>query len=228
MTAGRCQPSGLENCKLNLTCCGATASFWVMRLAYVQLGGGFPSLEAQVLRMMPLRPDDYMIEEAPTDAARRRVSEHLENLSAGDHLCVSSLEVFNGPAKDMSALLASLLARDVVIETFDDQGEKVEIGQSKAEKLLMTWLGQVFADCEITPRRRTAPSNLEVLSDEDVAEIQRLARAGLTSRRIGMIFRRSPKCIDGVLSAADLEAAAHDLSATGRVPPATLSRYARR
>ncbi len=199
-----------------------------MRLAYVQLGGGFPSLEAQVLRMMPLRPDDYTIEEAPTDAARRRVSERLETLGAGDQLCVSSLEVFAGPAKDMSALVSGLLARGVVVETFDDQGEKVEIGQSKAEKLLMTWLGQVFADCEITPKRRTAPSNLEVLSDEDVAEIQRLSRAGLTSRRIGMIFRRSPKCIEGVLEAAGPQAMVQDLHATGRVPPATLSRYARR
>lgn len=199
-----------------------------MRLAYVQLGGGFPSLEAQVLRMMPLRPDDYTIEEAPTDAARRRVSERLEELGPGDRLCISSLDVFHGPAKDMSALVSGLLARGVVVETFDEQGEKIEIGQSRAEKLLMAWLGQVFTDCEVAPRRRTAPSNLEVLSDEDVAEIQRLARAGLTSRRIGMIFRRSPKCIDGVLSAAGLAAASHDLHAAGRVPQATLSRFARR
>ena len=199
-----------------------------MRLAYVQLGGGFPTLETQVLRIMPLRPDDYMIEEAPTDAARRRVSERLETLGPGDHLCVWSLDVFNGPARNMSALIGGLLARGVVLETFDEKGEKIEIGQSKAEKLLMLWLSQVFDGCDDAPKRRTALSNLEVLSDDDVAEIQRLARAGLTARRIGLIFRRSPKCIEGVLDSAGLQAAAHDLHATGRVPPATLSRHARR
>lgn len=199
-----------------------------MRLAYVQLGGGFPTLETQVLRIMPLRPDDYTIEETPTDAARRRVSERLEVLGPGDHLCVWSLDVFNGPAKDMSALIAGLLARGVVVETFDDAGEKIEIGQSKAEKLLMSWLGQVFAGCDAAPKRRTAPSNLEVLSDDEVAEIQRLARAGLTARRIGLIFRRSPKCIEGVLDAAGPQAAVDDLRAAGRASQATLPRYARR
>ncbi|KQY26434.1 hypothetical protein ASD38_19500 [Caulobacter sp. Root487D2Y] len=199
-----------------------------MRLAYVQLGGGFPTLETQVLRIMPLRPDDYAIEETPTDAARRRVSERLEALGPGDQLCVWSLDVFNGPAKDMSALIAGLLDRGVVVETFDDEGERIEIGQSKAEKLLMSWLGQVFAGCEAAPKRRTAPSNLEVLSDDEVAEIQRLARAGLTARRIGLIFRRSPKCIEGVLDSAGLRAGVQDLNATGRVPQATPSRYARR
>ncbi|HWU12735.1 MAG TPA: hypothetical protein VN157_01875 [Caulobacter sp.] len=177
-------------------------------MAYVQLGGGYPSLEAQVLRIMPLRPDDYTIEEAPSDAARRRVSERLEALTAGDCLCVWSLDVFHGPAREMSALITGLLTRGVVVETFDDQGEKVEIGPSKAERLLMTWLGQVFADCEAAPRRRTASSHLEILSDADVAEIRRLARAGLTPRRIGLIFRRSPKCIEGVLESAGLQATA--------------------
>jgi hypothetical protein len=172
-----------------------------MRLAYVQLGGGFPSLEAQVLRVMPLRPDDYTIEESPTDAARRRVSERLEALAPGDHVCVSSLDMFNGPAKDMTALLSKLLARGVVLETFDEQGEVVEIGATPAERLLMTWLGQVFADTSKPVPRRVAPANLEVLSDDDVAEIRRLARAGLSLRRIGLIFRRSPKCIEGVLLA---------------------------
>lgn len=172
-----------------------------MRLAYVQLGGGFPSLEAQVLRVMALRPDDYQIEETPTDAARRRVSERLETLAPGDHVCVSSLDMFNGPAKDMTALLSNLLARGVVLETFDDKGEVVEIGASPAERLLMSWLGQVFADTAKPVPRRVAPANLEVLSDDDVAEVRRLARAGLSLRRIGIIFRRSPKCIEGVLAA---------------------------
>lgn len=173
-----------------------------MRLAYVQLGDGFPSLEAQVLRLMSLRPDDYTIEEAPTGAARRRVSERLEALIQGDHICVPSLDVFAGPAKDMTALLSGLLTRGVVLETFDDKGEVVEIGQSSAERLLMSWLGRVFADCEKPVPRRAAPANLEVLSDSDIAEIRRLSRAGLSMRRIGLIFRRSPKCIEGVLASA--------------------------
>lgn len=197
-----------------------------MRLAYVQLGDGFPSLEAQVQRIMPLRPDDYTIEERPTDAARRRVSERLEVLAGGDHLCVWSLDVFNGPAKDMSALISGLLSRGVVLETFDDIGEKIEIGQSKAERLLMSWLGQVFADCEVAPKRRTAPSHVEVLSDDDLAEIRRLARAGLTARRIGLIFRRSPKCIEGVLEASGLQARPQDPHAAGQIPSVRATRHA--
>ncbi len=170
-----------------------------MRLAYVQLGGGFPSLETQVLRVMALRPDDYAIEESPTDAARRRVSERLEALAPGDHVCVSSLDMFSGPAKDMTALLSNLLARGVVLETFDEKGKVVEIGATPAERLLMSWLGQVFADTAKPVPRRVTPANLEVLSDSDVAEIRRLAKAGLSPRRIGLIFRRSPKSIEGVL-----------------------------
>jgi hypothetical protein len=170
-----------------------------MRLAYVQLGGGFPSLEAQVLRVMALRPDDYAIEENPTDAARRRVSERLETLAPGDQVCVSSLDMFNGPAKDMTALLSNLLARGVVLETFDEQGEVVEIGATPAERLLMSWLGQVFSETAKPVPRRVSPANLEVLSETDIAEIRRLSRAGLSLRRIGLIFRRSPKCIEGVL-----------------------------
>lgn len=172
-----------------------------MRLAYVQLGGGFPSLEAQVLRVMTLRPDDYAIEESPTDAARRRVSQRLETLAPGDHVCVSSLDMFNGPAKDMTALLSKLLARGVVLETFDETGKVIEIGASAAERLLMSWLGRVFADTDKPVPRRVAPANLEVLSEADVAEIRRLARAGLSPRRIGLIFRRSPKSIESVLLA---------------------------
>lgn len=172
-----------------------------MRLAYVQLGYGFPSLEAQVLRVMALRPDDYTIEETPTDAARRRVSERLEALTRGDHVCVSSLDMFNGPARDMTALISGLLARGVTLETFDDKGEVVVIGSSPAEQLLMSWLGRVFSDTAKPVPRRSAPANLEVLSDNDVGEIRRLARAGLSLRRIGLIFRRSPKCIEGVLHA---------------------------
>ena len=188
-----------------------------MRLAYVQLGGGFPSLEAQVLRVMPLRPDDYTIEETPTDAARRRVSERLEALSPGDHVCVASLDMFHGPAKDMTTLLSSLLARGIVLETFDDKGELVEIGQSPAERLLMSWLGGVFAGVDKVTPRRVQPANLEVLSDNDVAEIQRLARAGVSHRRIGLIFRRSPRCIEGVLSAHRLA------SDDGAIPHAAAS-----
>jgi hypothetical protein len=161
-------------------------------------------LEAQVLKLMPLHPDDYAIEESPTDAARRRVSERLEGLSQGDRICVSSINAFHGPAKDMLGLISNLVSRGVVIETFADNGEVVEVGQSKSESLLISWLSQIFVDCDKPMRRRMPAANLEMLSDSDVAEIRRLARAGLTSRRIGMIFRRSPRCIEGVLSDASM------------------------
>ena len=165
-----------------------------MRLAYVQLGAGFPSLDDQVRRLMPLRPDDYAIEEHPTIAALRRVCGRLDSLAAGDRLCVATLDAFGGTAREMMAVFVNLFRRGVVVESFDEKGEIFELGVSRQELRLLDWLsGRPDSPAPETPRRGGA---VTPLSAGDIDRIRRLAASGLTARRIGLIFRRSPKSID--------------------------------
>jgi len=168
-----------------------------MRLAYVQLGSGFPSLDDQVRRLMPLRPDDYAIEEHPTVAALRRVCGRLDSLRAGDRLCVATLDAFGGTAREIMAVFVDLFRRGVVVETFDEHGEIFELGGSRQELRLLDWLvGRPDTPVIETPRRGGA---VTPLSQGDIDEIRRLSRSGLTPRRIGLIFRRSPRSIEEIL-----------------------------
>lgn len=168
-----------------------------MRLAYVQLGAGFPSLDDQVRRLMPLRPDDYAIEEQPTIAALRRVCGRLDALRTGDRLCVATLDAFGGTAREMMAVFVDLFRRGVIVETFDEAGEVYELGGSREELRLLDWLvRRPDTSPAETPRRGGA---IAPLSQGDIAEIRRLARSGLSPRRIGLIFRRSPRSIEEIL-----------------------------
>ena len=168
-----------------------------MRLAYVQLGAGFPSLDDQVRRLMPLHPDDYAIEEHPTVAALRRVCGRLDALTAGDRLCVATLDAFCGTAREMMAVFVDLFRRGVVVEAFDESGEIFELGGSAQELRLLDWLiGCPDSTAPETPRRGGA---VAPLSRGDIAEIRRLAASGLSPRRIGLVFRRSPRSIEEIL-----------------------------
>jgi len=168
-----------------------------MRLAYVQLGVGFPSLDDQVRRLMPLYPDDYAIEELPTTAALRRICGRLDSLGPGDRLCVATLDAFNGTAREMMAVFLGLFKRGVVVESFDEKGEIFELGESREALRLLDWL-VARPDSPVTaPSRRGGP--VSPLSAANIAEIRRLASSGLTPRRIGLIFRRSPKSIEEIL-----------------------------
>lgn len=167
-----------------------------MRLAYVQLGAGFPSLDEQVSMLMPLRPDDYAIEESPTLADLSRARERLDALEAGDRLCITTLDAFGGTAREMMAVFADLFRRGVIVETFDESGQLYELGASRQELRLLDWLAR-------RPDRRVSEASrrgaVTALSQADIAEIRRLARSGLNARRIGLIFRLSPKSIEEIL-----------------------------
>ena len=168
-----------------------------MRLAYVQLGAGFPPLDDQVRRLMPLYPDDYAIEENPTIAALRRICGRLDALGPGDRLCVATLDAFCGTAREMMAVFLDLFKRGVVVESFDEYGEIFELGGSREALRLLDWLvARPESPAASSPRRGGA---VAPLSSGDIAEIHRLAASGLTARRIGLIFRRSPKSIEDVL-----------------------------
>lgn len=176
-----------------------------MRLAYVQLGACFPSLDEQVSLLMPLRPDDYAIEEAPTIANLPRACERLDALGAGDRLCVTTLDVFGGAAREMMTVFADLFRRGVVVETFNERGELYELGGSGPELRLLEWLLKrpQGATAE-SPRRGGAVTSL---SQGDIAEIRRLGRSGVSARRIGLIFRLSPRSVEEILFRAATPAA---------------------
>ena len=168
-----------------------------MRLAYVQLGVGFPSLDDQVRRLMPLYPDDYAIEEHPTTAALRRICGRLDSLGPGDRLCVATLDAFSGTAREMMAVFLDLFKRGVVVESFDEEGETFELGESREALRLLDWL-VARPDSPIATASRRG-GLVTPLSAANIAEIRRLASSGLTPRRIGLIFRRSPKSIEEIL-----------------------------
>jgi hypothetical protein len=170
-----------------------------MRLAYIQLGAGFPSLDEQVRQLMPLRPDDYAIEETPTIAALRRIRLRLESLAAGDRLCVTTLDAFGGSLREMLSVFTDLFRRGVVVESFDENGQLFELRPSPQELRLLDWLnGRPEAGRPDFQRRGGA---VVALAGADIAEIRRLAASGVSARRIGLIFRRSPRAIQEILRA---------------------------
>ncbi len=168
-----------------------------MRLAYVQLGAGFPSLDDQVRQLMPLRPDDYAIEENPTIAALRRICQRLDALVAGDRLCVTTLDAFGGSLREMLSVFTDLFRRGVVVESFDEQGQLFELNLAPQQLRLLDWLNGRPETTRADAPRRGGP--VATLSRADITEIRRLAASGLSARRIGLIFRRSPRSIEEIL-----------------------------
>lgn len=168
-----------------------------MRLAYVQLGARFPSLDEQVSLLMPLRPDDYAIEEPPTIADLPRACQRLDSLGAGDRLCITTLNALGGTAREVMAVFAELFRRGVIVETFDESGELYELGASRQELRLLDWLVK-RPDGPIAEASGRGGVVRPIFQD-DIAEIRRLARSGMTARQIGLIFRLSPNSVEDIL-----------------------------
>jgi DNA invertase Pin-like site-specific DNA recombinase len=174
-----------------------------MRIAYVQLGAGFPPLETQVARLQSLAPDEYHVEDNPTAHAAKRLIERLENLKAGQELCLFSLDALRCEAADAVALIAQLLHRRVVLNTFDAKENPVRIDPETGAARVLDLVA------ELRERQKSDESHLSarapeaaqrLLTSEEIQEIRKLHRAGLSPRRIGLLFRRSPDCILSVLS----------------------------
>ena len=174
-----------------------------MRIAFVQLGAAFPALDLQIARLQGLSPTDYHIEETPTAHAAQRFIERLETLKARDELCLLSLDSLRCRAVDAARLIAQLLHRRVAINTFDNDQILVRIDSetdpARILDLLVALDERQKADDGPEPGR--APeSSQRLLGQDEIQEIRRLHRAGVTPRRIGLLFRRSPDCILAVLA----------------------------
>jgi DNA invertase Pin-like site-specific DNA recombinase len=182
-----------------------------MRIAFVQLGAAFPALDLQIARFQGLNPTDYHIEENPTAFAAQRFIERLETLKARDELCLLSLDSLRCRAVDTARLIAQLLHRRIAINLYDAvQGVvRIDSETDPARILDLVVALDERQKAEDAPEPARAPeSSQRLLSHDEIQEIRRLHRAGVTPRRIGLLFRRSPDCILAVLNKGKGRAAA--------------------
>lgn len=166
-----------------------------MRLAVVQHRSGLPTCDEQVARLRAMSPDDYHIEPAANARAAQRVVERLERLGAGDTLVIADLTALGASLPEVLAILGALLERGVVVEAFDRGGEAFQMGPAIAPAILsLAQMGRMAPASRGRPRAEPT-----LLSEADREEIRRLHRAGMTPRRIGLIFRRTPKAVAEVI-----------------------------
>lgn len=182
-----------------------------MRLAIVQHRSGLPTTDEQVARLRALSPDEYHIEPAANARATQRVVERLERLQAGDALAVTELAVLAPSLPEVLAILAGLLQRGVFVQAFDSSGEIFQIGPALSAAIIsLAEMGRMAPAPRGRPRAEQA-----LLSEADREEIKRMHRAGMTPRRIGLIFHRTPKAIAEVIWGYD-PAESHIVAPTRR------------
>lgn len=173
-----------------------------MRIAFVQGGPGLEPVEAQVERLRRLAPERYQIEEHPTAPARQRMLELFDSLRAGDELCLGALDALRLDPGDAAQMLLNLLDRGARLLLLGGDGGTLDIGKSPQTRgLLAALAGLHRRRKEATEPQPQEPAPV-LLSEVEINDIQRLNRAGLSPRRIGLIYRRSPKCISEILAGA--------------------------
>jgi DNA invertase Pin-like site-specific DNA recombinase len=125
--------------------------------------------------------------------------ERLEALKPGDVLCIAGLEALRMEAAEAASLIAELLARGVHVLLTQPDNTLLDLGSSDRD----AQLASAFA--ELLPRRKSALDSLKadasraLLTAAEIEDVRRLSKAGLSPRRIGLIYRRSPKCISDIL-----------------------------
>ena len=187
-----------------------------MRTAFIQLGADHESLASQVARLKPMTPDAYHIEDAPTVAGGRRLTERLETLTCGDELLLLSLHSLGMPIGDLVGTLSTLLRRGVAITLCRARERPIKIKPGAAGAALLSLLAE--AQSEVRPTQvRARGEGEQLLSEAEIADIRRLFKAGLTPRRIGLIYRRSPRCIAALLAGRAAEALSEDALSPRRV-----------
>jgi hypothetical protein len=172
-----------------------------MRIAFVQGAPGLEAIEKQADRLRALAPDRYQIEDHPTASARQRLVELLDGLRQGDELCLASLEPLRLDAGDAAQALLRLLDRGANILLLPDNSQPVlDMEKSPDARRLLEALAAVHQSWQASAPKAT-PSGQAPLSNAEIEDVRRLAEAGLSPRRIGLIYRRSPRCISDLLCA---------------------------
>lgn len=172
-----------------------------MRVAFVQAGPGLEPVEDQVARLKDLAPDAYHIEKHPTGVAAQRLRERLDALIAGDELCLASPDVLRLDAGPALQLIFELVARGVKVSTFGDEKHLITLGSEGRDETLLRPFADLHRHRSSAPlsRAKVADAAMGLLTGDEIDDILRLHRAGMSARRIGLIYRRSPKCISQVI-----------------------------
>lgn len=179
-----------------------------MRVAFVQGGPGLEAIERQTARLKRLSPDRYHIEATPTGPARQRLVELLDSLRGGDELCIASLAPLCLEVGEVAQVISDLVGRRVRVLLIDEHDTKLDIGKSATAKSLLEAFAGLHRHLVVDPNPKTSGGARGLLKDSEVEDIRRMHGAGLSPRRIGLIYRRSPKCISELLldtPAAELE-----------------------
>ena len=170
-----------------------------MRVAFVQGGPSLEAVELQAARLKWLAPDRYHIEASPTGSSRQRLVELLDSLRSGDELCVASLAPFCLEVGEVAQLISDLLGRGVRVLLVDQNNTKLDIGKSPGARDLLEAFAGLHRHLVVDPTPKTPARPRDLLTEAEIEDIRRMHDAGLSPRRIGLIYRRSPKCISDLL-----------------------------
>jgi len=172
-----------------------------MLLAVVQCRADLPSVESQTILLRALRPDHFYISWGMTASSAQRLLERLESLRAGDRVAVAHFSSIAGSLADGVAILDGLLRRGVEIQVLDGDGTLVSVTPTNSAGRMLRALTEVGGGAW-RPKRK---ANIlpELLGENDITEIRRLYAAGLSPRKIGLIFRRTPKAINDLVCGDD-------------------------
>jgi hypothetical protein len=173
-----------------------------MRIAFVQGGPGLEAVEKQAARLRRLAPDRYQIEAHPTGSSRQRLVELLDGLRPGDELCLASLESLLLEPGDTAQAMLRLLDRGANLLLSEENQTELNVAESPGARRVLEALAAVHRHRREAAAPKAPPSTQALLTDAEIEDIRRLGAAGLSPRRIGLIYRRSPKCISDVLGAA--------------------------
>jgi hypothetical protein len=168
-----------------------------MRVAFIGGGETVESIDLQIARLQPLHPDRYQIEETISGPARQRLVELLDALNPGDELCLASLAALGMTPAEVTRVASDLLAKKVRLTVITEAGTRLELDSEVARALLQA-LADLSRKADSAPPRAGAQTP-PLLSEDEIADIRRLSRAGLSARKIGLIYRRSPRCISDIL-----------------------------
>lgn len=173
-----------------------------MRTAVIQLGPDFPDLQDQLDCLRPLAPDVFHVEETATAQSARRILERLEHQGEGDEVCLFSLSTLRLDVGDVVRLLMDLSVRGAACLVASGDDAPVRIDTRTEAGPIMRLLADL--QCERMSGRRPAgglpPEDARrLLRPEEIEEIRRLARAGVSARRIGLAYGRTPDCIRALL-----------------------------
>ena len=170
-----------------------------MRIAFVQGAAGLEAVEDQVARLCRLAPDRYHIETHAPAAARQRLVELLDGLRVGDELCLASLDPLALEAGDAAQVLIRILERGANLMLIDERQSVLDFTNAPDARRAIEALAALHRRRQRGPVDKGVHPAQTLLTDAEIADIRRLSEAGLSPRRIGLIYRRSPRCISDLL-----------------------------